>query len=417
MAVRGALLAACLLLTCLSSGWCCTQVSASVRMFSDADYKYNCHLSLARIKNDLKATTVNFIITKFWIDENGDNTPDYFCVRLGRHPCVKPRQNDTDEYVKHFAGCLKTADELGFTKVQITPHLDDGNATARWRNLLFLDPLQTYDGMTYQEFHINPLLTAIKMANMKAQIYFSLQGEMNYGVLTFPDKWQDLGEGVRENLPPGSKIGLNNNYNDACGADWNMNNCGAINGAAVGAMYDSLDYVGISAYHGIPVGFTAGQLVASAQGFSNMLMQASGYSLTQFLQGGEDKEIHYSEFGIGGSSCNPQGQVNGGCLTNDPGTIAQYPYWGMGSSYRKEQDPWGDYPQNKAFAQYFYTQAVQFGQNDGAAGWPVKQIYIWAYGSYDVVAVHPMSSTGYGSWNIPEVVDIIATHNEECVVG
>jgi hypothetical protein len=415
MTVRGVLLAACCLMACVSFGLACTQVSASVRMLTDVDYKFNCYLSLDKIKNQLKATTVNFIITKFWIDENQDQTPDYFCVRLGRHPCKLPTQNDTDEYVRQVAGCLKKADDLGFTKIQITPHLDDGNVTAAWRNKLFLDPLQNYGGQSYQEFHINPLLSAIKAAKVKAQMYFSLQGEMNYGVLRFPEQWEALAQGVRDALP-GVKVGLNNNYNDACGADWNMNSCGAINGAAVGSMYNSMDYVGISAYHGIPVGFGADQLSISASGFSQVLKAASGYGLDDFLKSGEGKEIHYSEFGIGGSSCNPQGQANGGCLTNDPGTIAQYPYWGMGSSYKKEQDPWTDYPQNKAFATYFYTQAVTFAGNDGSASWPVKQIYIWAYGSYDVVAVHPMSTTGYGTWLVPEVLGIIADHNDKCPV-
>jgi len=414
MAARGVLLAACVLLACGACALACTQVSASVRMFSDADYKFNCHMMLNRIRNDLKATTVNFIITKFWIDENQDWTPDYYCVRLGRHPCVKPRENDTAEFITHFAGCLQTADKLGFVKVQITPHLDDGNETAMWRNKLFLDPMQEYDGLSYQKFHVDPLISAINIAKIKAQIYFSLQGEMNYGVLKFPANWQALAEGVKNALPPGSKVGLNNNYNDACGADWNQQNCGFIDGGAVAAMYGAMDYVGISAYHGIDLGFGANDLAVSAQWFSAKLAQASGYSLADFLGNG-DKEIHYSEFGIGGSSCNPQGQVNGGCLTNDPGTIAQYPYWGMGSNYRKEQDPWTDYAQNKAFAQYFYTQAVQFGANEGADGWPVKQIYIWAYGSYDVAAVHPMSTTGYGTWNIPEVVATLAGHNEQCV--
>lgn len=386
----------------------CTKISASARLLTDFDWKYNCHLILPNIKA-LGADSVNIIITGYWIDLDGDNVVDSFCRKLGNHPCVPVTPEIQEVFIHHVSLCLQTADKLGFKKIELTPHLDDANQTARWRNRLLLDPLEKYGkpAMSYKEYMIDPLIESITRANLKANIYMSLQGEMNGALFFVPKRWIALGQAMKAALPAGSKIGLNNNYNTLC-----VINCNDVDAPSVNQLYSMVDYVGISAYRYVTENFVPEMLGGSAGEFSEGLLPLANMDLGAFM-GLAGKELHYSEFGVGGGQlCGEVGTLDA-CIANGAADVAKFPYFGVGANYLPKFDPW-QVDANRVFMQYFYTQAAAFAQTGGGWGWKVSQIFIWGYGSYDVVGVHPMSTTGFGTYKDPLVVKAVQDHNAQC---
>jgi hypothetical protein len=64
-----------------------------------------------------------------------------------------------------MASCFKTAVEAGFTWIQVTPHLDDGDFEKNvWRNEIIANPFEQYGGFSYVQVRSSWLCDAALVA-------------------------------------------------------------------------------------------------------------------------------------------------------------------------------------------------------------------------------------------------------------
>lgn len=82
------------------------------------------------------------------------------------------------------------------------PHLDDGNPNPDlWHNRLVFDSVQKYEGCSYSEIMITPLLKALKNSiKASTAVEFSLVGEMSATIFSFPEKYTQLMQVLRDVL-------------------------------------------------------------------------------------------------------------------------------------------------------------------------------------------------------------------------
>jgi len=210
-----------------------------------------------------------------------------------------------------------------------------------------------------------------------------------------------------------TKVGVNVNWEKICGCPSHLiystqyytdlkNNWGQVQREvdvpSVQALFKAVDWIGVSAYAGLPRYPTVADLETSLR-LVDQEMQMFGISLK-----GLGKEIIYSEYGLGGG------------MTGDYKTpaasafnVASSPYWGVEGLYETKQDPWR-LADNRQFMQNYYQLTTEYAKR-GGVNYPVSAIYMWNIISYDVLGIHYFSSSNQGSYRDSTVASIITNHN------
>lgn len=89
------------------------------------------------------ATTINWVVTHFFIDADGDDVPESYCYKpdSDSEECVPFSDSVIEQWSKGLAECMRPAVEAGFD-IAYTPHLDDGRGNSAWRNAMRINPLE-----------------------------------------------------------------------------------------------------------------------------------------------------------------------------------------------------------------------------------------------------------------------------------
>jgi hypothetical protein len=151
-------------------------IDSSIRIFTDIDWKYGCHAMLAAAKAQ-GGSKINFIPTHFFNDPDNDLIPNSYALRAGKGLYLPPTPELLAQYTAGLTSCFKKAVTLGYTWIEVTPHLDDGDSVkALWRNLLRADPFEPYGGTSYVTALIDPLINALVAAvPAGVDVYMSIQ--------------------------------------------------------------------------------------------------------------------------------------------------------------------------------------------------------------------------------------------------
>ena len=132
-------------------------------------------------------SSLNFIITAYWIDEDKDKKPEYYCFDrrckdqyyvknlcgtgawpAGASECKAATPDLIAEFRDQLTTCFEHAVHRGFD-IRVISHVDDGTKMGEWRNTLKLDPLHRYmshgaEQYSYTEAVLFPVADALVRA-------------------------------------------------------------------------------------------------------------------------------------------------------------------------------------------------------------------------------------------------------------
>ncbi|NBP59479.1 hypothetical protein EBU71_23565, partial [bacterium] len=323
--------------------------------------------------------------------------------------------NSTNIYnfYKGMVQCFNYAIIKGYTSIEITPHLDDGSVGGnQWRNAVVMNPLRKYDGTySYYDVMIKPLVMAIRDATKTTdlvKIYFSLEGEMNLMLISFPEKWLKLIKTVKCMLSKNTKVGVSVNFNKLCGYNFcdekSLQNFDII---AIKNLFTSIDFLGMSSYPSVT---NLSNLNSFQNGIHSLSDELSYFDINIKTLRDTGIEIHFSEFGIGGATC-----AGNGYPAINPLDAMQCPYFGVFGSYDISTDPWNE-PHMKRFQTIYYTQFVRWIANGTGPDYIVDEVFLWNVASWDVTGIYHDSSTLSGTYRNDDVSTIIKNFNDKAIV-
>jgi hypothetical protein len=224
-----------------------------------ADPTSNVCIEQVKRSSAFNAKRLNFVITWYFVDDDRDSIPDKYCYRPRQNAqCIPFTQDVLTTWELGLQTCIKYAIDLGFD-IFITPHVDDGGSGGGWRNAMKVDPVAVHGNITYKQILLDPVTRSLaKTARPGMKIWYSLQGEMNLAVMTYPQSYSAMMHSVKAEIlagkPHGSitvTTGVAFNYNKLCGMEYLGSPAQAaslFNVSAVVAMLKQLDFIGFSNY-------------------------------------------------------------------------------------------------------------------------------------------------------------------------
>lgn len=393
---------------------CKTDISCSVFLYGENDWythdrskQINCIKQVDRVRANCGGSNINFVITQFWFDTNSNMIPEAYATKFGTK-YIKTNNTNVKLYRNGMGRCIKHAIRQKFKVLAVTPHLDDGLASGRWRNALVLNPLTKYDGQySYYDAIIKPVVDAFNGAvgdKKDVQIYFSMQGEMNLMVWKYPREWLKMVNMVRARLPGDAKAGISLNFNKMCGLDpcdpQTISSVVDVKGARV--LVENVDFVGISGYSKVTPELATNEFQYAAFVFEKEL-RMFGIDLRKVISK-PGVEFHYSEFGIGGASCSR-------VVAKTVEEVGKCPYYGIHDQYNASTDPWKN-PALRDYVVKYYKQAVRWAAQGTGPEFKVSQIYVWNVASWDVMGIYHYSYSRDGSYKNDEVIKIVKQWND-----
>jgi hypothetical protein len=364
---------------------------------------------------EFKGRSINFFVTAYYADDNGDSRVN----RLG----WKKSENDKSfremsmDYVKQYqAGltqCMRLAADNNFNIV-VHIHLDDGIDKGTWRNVMIFNPIQKYGAYNYYDTVVAPTAAAVKAANYRGKpVYFAMQAEMGATLFYHPKEWRGIIGPIKSIIGGPARVGVNVNWEKICGCPshliystqyqtdlkthWSQVQA-EVDVPAVRALFAAVDWIGVSAYAGLPRYPSVADLETSLK-LVDAEMKMFGMDLK-----GSGKEIIYSEYGLGGGQTGDYKTPAASAFN-----VASSPYWGVEGLYEPKLDPWR-LADNRQFMQNYYQLTTEYAKRGGLE-YPVSAIYMWNIISYDVLGIHYMSSSNQGSYRDNQVAGMIAGHN------
>ncbi|WIA11873.1 hypothetical protein OEZ85_011959 [Tetradesmus obliquus] len=370
---------------------------------------------------EFKGRAINFFVTQYYADYNSDNRVDALGYKESQYDKSFRGFNWDAAYrfSKGLTYCMKRAvDNNMYIVTHI--HLDDGMDKGTWRNAMIFNPNQKYCALSFWEAVGKPTALAIKDANYKKRdVYYAMQAEMGATLFYHPVAWRSVMSSVKSVIAQAGtprnkvKVGVNINWEKVCGCPaeliystdyyndlknnwWKVQN--AVNVGEVRKLFQNVDFIGVSAYAGLPRYPTLSDLETSLRKVDQEL-GLFGMSLK-----GLGKEIIYSEYGLGGGQTGDyktpaQSSFN----------VAASPYWGVEGVYASNIDPWQNWD-NRQFMQNYYQLTTEYAKRGGIS-YPVNGIFLWNIISYDVLGIHYFSSSNQGSYRDNTVAATISRHN------
>jgi hypothetical protein len=365
------------------------------------------------------ATMINFVLTHYYVDEDGDYTPERFCYKAGTGAeCTAFTPAAVEEWVRLFKPCLAYAVGLGFD-IAYTPHLDDGLNAGQWRNAMLIDPLAKYGGMSYFDVVLEPLARAAsETIKPSTRVWFALQGEMSAMVTRFPENHRRILPYLRKiTLPAGRddlwynvRVGVSTNFNKLCGMDMcqKAEVDAEYDKEAVQRLYDECDFIGMSGYPRFKGSLL--DMEDSTRMFDDEA-KLFGIDLAELITTG-GKELVFNEFGIGGGV-----SVTGDAPARTVEQASSFPFFGVYGPYTRRLDPWRNYlppyvvSGTREYMHDWYRAASVWLQRKGGPKWRVDHAMLWSLNSWDVLGISVESNTREGSYRDPEAAAIVRAHN------
>lgn len=381
-------------------------IDASVVLLFAADVDGGAQSECGRMARRAMATgggAVNFVITGYYIAD-----PAGRVVGLGYREGERDRElrPHTWESVQRFgaglAGCMRVAAAAGFS-LAVHAHLDDGGDGGTWRNALDFDPYTKYpEGLSYYDALIAPAAEAVAAANvLGSPAMIALQAEMGATLFYYPRAYRTMARQAKaaaaaRGAPPSSvRVGVNLNWEKVCGCPagamsstnyyallqsrW-RDVTAQVDQVEVQALFQAVDWIGISAYAGLPAGAPAPSDLEESARRAARELRLFGVDL-----GALGKDLVYSEFGVGGGET-----ANYRTPARDWAHAAAVPYWGVDGRYDAASDPWAR-PGNRDALRRFFDATLEFAAAGGGPTYRVKALFLWSIISFDVTGVHYLS--------------------------
>jgi hypothetical protein len=371
---------------------------------------------------EFKGRAINFFVTGYYADWNGDSRVDALGYRES-HWDKSFKQFNWDAVNRFSSGlqyCMKRAvDNNMYVVTHI--HLDDGLDRGTWRNSIIFNPQQKYNGWSFWDAIGAPTAKAIRDANYKKRdVYYAMQAEMGATLFYYPVQWRNVMGQIKNAISakgtPKSKVkvGVNINWEKICGCPselifssnyyndlknnwWKVQS--AVNIGEVQKLFRAVNFIGVSAYAGLPRYPNINDLETSLKKVDQELA-LFGMSLK-----GLGKEIIYSEYGLGGGQT---GDYKTPAASS--WVVAASPYWGVDGMYSSSMDPWRN-DDNRQFMRQYYQLTTEYAKRGGVQ-YPINAIFLWNIISYDVQGIHYTSSSNEGSYRDNTVTAMITSHNQ-----
>ncbi|KAI3660489.1 hypothetical protein MP638_004318 [Amoeboaphelidium occidentale] len=369
------------------------QLSSSIILFyfntfEDPD---RCKALVKRAAERSGAKSLMFVPTAYW--KQGDNVISHYCYNKAK--CTPATPEEIARFESIMTDCLQVAVQYGMN-LAFTPHLDDSaegsdlsqQYKAIWRNWLVFDPEEKYQGASYIDMMLLPLLRASKaVATPQTAIDFGVVGEMSATVFYNAAEWikvigkfrQDYGSslnirfGVAMNF---NKISLDSLTPDDPVYEPIMKTNPQKNLENIKKLFlETIDFFGISAYASVNVQFEPSELEYAADIFNGEFQKYYQLSIEQVI--GAGKRFIFAECGLGG------GYDLGGV---QPAPNAQ---WAASSPYfsvkivNSQNNPWAN-SEVKEFRDYYTKQLLKYlAKEDSKSKYDTRDAYLWNMGSYD----------------------------------
>ncbi len=308
--------------------------------------------------------------------------------------CLKPTKELLVEVEAGFLKCIVRAAEKKLD-LAIVPHIDgDGPYESRlWRNQAVFHPLEKFDGFSYFDILINPIIKALDSleGGFKQRIDFALQGEMGATVFHYPYGYLTIARHLHETLDekaPELRVGISLNGNRIAGNDvgtlpspgdyqreevylpnFQKNPApGVAQKENTLALFSYIDFLGMSHYGKLiqPERPTVLDFDDYVHDFA-VELKAFDVDLTQFFSPSNNKEFHLSEFGHGGTS---------------PGE----PY--LGANPFSRQNPWESSQNRDVLCGYFEAAGLFLSGTAKSVRWGADKAFVWNLGSWDIQGIY-----------------------------
>lgn len=333
----------------------------SVLMFNGWDID-SCQSQVEKAIHKLNPKGIQIMPTLHFIAK-GKNKMNNFCLQ--KESCFPLTPARVESFQKKLISCLNFALKNNL-EVLYTPHLDSSGKNYVWRNSLIFDPLLKNEGYSYYDLFIGPLL---KCENQK-NIILSMQGEMGATIFSYPEKYRQIVEKLKQDSPS-MKVGISFNYNKITGgygpSTKNLND--------MKDLISSVDFVGLSAYAPIKVRLKRKHFRRSLK---QLVSSLSTYNLSLPVK----KPVYYIEVGLGGGSY----KNNGKSKAKNPRQAAKNPYAGIWDLSNPNNHPWKS-NKMKNYRFLYHKKLMEFinQQNNHAKSIknPVIKAYLWNANSWD----------------------------------
>ena len=436
-----------ILLACKTSQSKVVELSSSVIMMGPEDYTVHGNTSECTNMVDRAAletnSRLNFVPTLFWVDRthklgspSPTNSISYFCFHRsyttdGTVRCKPATQQDIDNFEHSMQACFRRAVEYNMS-IEVSPRLQHSTEQTIPSNTLDLNPLLDYENFSYMEVMLMPLAHALNGAiNNRTQVWLALQGQMGASLFKYPMEYlQALGTtyyalhaGLPEDWPDCLHIGVSLNFYNLCGciladiadpAKYSELFPDAFKAVkhsfdfeVLHELFNWLDFISVAGVAPLSPGFSPGDLQITLQLFAKELSEF-GVSLHHMLLN-QGLTLHWVDFGIGGFTDDGQPAVTAAEAAGSSSS-------GVSGSYSQASDSWRFYSHRsetpvRHFLSYFYNNTAEYFWKQHEYKYEVDAAYLYNWGSWDVQAIHPYSTSVEGSYQFDSVSTVIRHHN------
>ena len=447
MVIHISCLCVAILLACKASQSKVVELSSSVVMMGSEDYIIHGNTSECTNMVDRAAletnSRLNFVPTLFWVDrthnqgtQNPTNSISHFCFQRsysadGIVSCKPATQQDVDNFEQGMQACFMRAVQYNMS-IQVSPRLQHSTEQMIPSNTLDLNPVLDYEDFSYMEVMLTPLAHALNGAiNNKTQVWVALQGQMGMSLFKYPMEYlQALGTmhyalhaGLPGDRPNLLHIGVSLNFHNLCGcilmdvanpAEYSELFPDAFKAVkhtfdfeVLHALFDRLDFISVAGLAPLSPDFSPGDLQITLQLFATELSEF-GMSLHHMLSN-QGLALHWVDFGIGGFTIDGQPAVTAA-------EAAESSSSGVSGSYSQASDP-GRLDSHMSespvrhFLSYFYNNTAEYLWKQHEHQYQVDAACLYNFGSWDVQAIHPDSTSLEGSYYFESVTTVIRYHN------
>ena len=436
-----------ILLACRTSQSKVVELSSSVIMNGPEDYTIHGNTSECTNMVDRAAletnSRLNFVTTLFWVDrthnqgtQNPTNSISNFCFQRsystdGIVSCKPATQQDVDNFEHGMQACFMRAVQHDMS-IEVSPRLQHSTEQTIPSNVLDLNPLLDYEDFSYMEVMLMPLAHAINNAiDNKTQVWIALQGQMGTSLFKYPMEYlQAFGTtyyALHAGLPGDwldlLHIGVSLNFYNLCGciltdvanpAEYSELFPDAFKAVKhtfdfeiLHELFNRLDFISVAGLAPLSPEFSPGDLQITLQLFAKELSEfAMGLHHMLSNQG---LSLHWVDFGIGGFTIDGQPAVT---VAEAAGSSSS----GVSGLYSQASDPWrfDSYRYEtpvRHFLSYFYNNTAEYLWKQHEYQYQVDAAYLYNFGSWDVQAIHPDSTSMEGSYQFESVMTVIRYHN------
>lgn len=315
--------------------WGPTELSSSIVMISffdlseqnlDGKAAVPCKDGVDRAKK-LNMKSIEFQFSAYWTGPKPEK-PSGWCYKNGYLRCEAVTAASIKTLQDGMASCAQYAVDSGFKAVVLIPKIDY-NEFYYWRNDLWFNPLDKFDGFSYVDILLTPFAGALNAVAAKApagvNFYLALQAETAKSVTYGPRNWLAVAATVKAALTKGlaakagaMKIGLAQNNRRVCSCldthkidkVYGVYNYLAAYGkefndvtkaddlrfdrAALQYLYSQMDFLAISGYVMVYPGYSTAEMEMSCLQHS-LALSFMGINMQQLL--GSGKELFIFETG------------------------------------------------------------------------------------------------------------------------